>query len=190
MASEKVLYPHDEEKVSQNKRMSTDVVDTEKVDQSHVHDTHDTGPIKGDLSDGRVDWTRKQILATISLCGLYVGEWSVLPISLTMLTHKPGSQIGLYFSGGALSYIAVDVGGEENASWIPVSYGLVFSAISPFCGYLQDIFGRRNITLAGGCVVIIGNILMSTSHSFIQAIVGMAMTGAGASIGELTALAG
>lgn len=28
---------------------------------------------KGDDSDGRIDWTRKQVLATISLSGLYVG---------------------------------------------------------------------------------------------------------------------
>lgn len=30
--------------------------------------------IKGDDSDGRVDWTFKQIVATVSLSGLYVGE--------------------------------------------------------------------------------------------------------------------
>ena len=29
-----------------------------------------------DNSDGRVNWTWKQIIATISLCGVYVGEFS------------------------------------------------------------------------------------------------------------------
>lgn len=71
-----------------------------------------------------------------------------------------------------------------------MAYALVFSAISPFCGYLQDIMGRRNITLLGGVVVIVGNIIMATTHSFAQAIAGMAITGAGAAVGELTALAG
>lgn len=31
---------------------------------------------KGDNSDGHVNWTWKQILATISLCGVYVGKFS------------------------------------------------------------------------------------------------------------------
>ena len=82
------------------------------------------------------------------------------------------------------------MGAADRASWIPVAYALVFSALSPFCGYLQDIMGRRNITLFGGVIVIVGNIIMATTHSFAQAIAGMAITGAGAAIGELTALAG
>ncbi|KIV93428.1 hypothetical protein PV10_04641 [Exophiala mesophila] len=171
------LPPHEEDKErreSQTKSALSYVGDQEKVDDKpDAHDDHDTGPIKGDFSDGRVNWTTKQILATIGLCGLYVG-----------------SQIPLYFSGGALTYIAISVGAADKASWIPVAYALVFSAISPFCGYLQDIMGRRNITLLGGVVVIVGNIIMATTHSFAQAIAGMAITGAGAAVGELTALAG
>ena len=190
MASVHDTHPQAEEKDSRNKHSSTDIVDSEKSDQDHVHDVHDTGPIKGDYSDGRVDWTSRQIFATIALCGLYVGMNLMLLMLSTLLKHKPGSQISLYFSGGALSFIAADVGGVDRASWIPVSYALVFSAFSPFCGYLQDIFGRRNITLAGGVVVVIGNIITATAHSFVQVIVGMAITGAGASVGELTALAG
>jgi hypothetical protein len=30
---------------------------------------------KGDDSDGKVNWTLKQILATLFLCGLYVGKF-------------------------------------------------------------------------------------------------------------------
>lgn len=37
------------------------------------------GVAKGDDSDGRVNWTWKQILATISLCGVYVGKSSCHP---------------------------------------------------------------------------------------------------------------
>jgi hypothetical protein len=32
------------------------------------------GVAKGDDSDGRVNWTWRQTLATISLCGVYVGK--------------------------------------------------------------------------------------------------------------------
>ena len=43
------------------------------VDALHV-DVGNTGALKGDDSDGRVNWTTKQVLATISLSALYVGE--------------------------------------------------------------------------------------------------------------------
>ncbi len=43
------------------------------VDALHV-DLGNTGALKGDDSDGRVNWTTKQVLATISLSALYVGE--------------------------------------------------------------------------------------------------------------------
>ena len=37
-------------------------------------DPEDTAAVKGNDSDGHVHWTLKQILATVSLCGLYVGK--------------------------------------------------------------------------------------------------------------------
>jgi MFS family permease len=73
---------------------------------------------------------------------------------------------------------------------MPISYSLALAAIAPFCGYLQDLFGRRNITLAGGVVLCVGIIVVATAHSIGAAIGGMAVAGAGAAIGELTALAG
>jgi hypothetical protein len=39
---------------------------------AHDHE-HVSHVAKGDDSDGQVNWTWKQILATISLCGVYVG---------------------------------------------------------------------------------------------------------------------
>jgi MFS family permease len=118
-------------------------------------------------------WTFKSIVATIALSGLYVG-----------------SQIPLYFVGGSLSFIAESVGGTEASAWLSVSYALAFAAVTPFCGYLQDLLGRRNITLVGGLALMMGIIILATAHHFRNAIVGMAFSGAGAAIGELTALAG
>lgn len=40
-------------------------------------DLENRGAVKGDNSDGRVNWTFKQICATIALSGLYVGK--ILP---------------------------------------------------------------------------------------------------------------
>lgn len=101
-----------------------------------------------------------------------------------------GSQVNLYFVGGALSYIEADLGATANGVWLPVSNTLAITAVSPFVGYLQDLLGRREITLMGLVVIMVGLALVGTAHSFGQAIAGMSLSGAGAGICELTALAG
>jgi MFS family permease len=83
-----------------------------------------------------------------------------------------------------------DLGGPTKISWIPVSNTLALAAVAPFCGYLQDIFGKRNITLFGCACIMTGIIVLATSHSFGQGVTGMSLAGAGAAIGELSALAG
>ncbi|KIY03036.1 uncharacterized protein Z520_01502 [Fonsecaea multimorphosa CBS 102226] len=118
-------------------------------------------------------WTLRTFVATLALSGLYVG-----------------SQIPLYFVGGSLSFIAADIGGAEASAWLSVSYALALSAVAPFCGYLQDLLGRRIISLAGGVSLMMGCVILGTAHKFGQGVVGMAFSGAGAAIGELTALAG
>ncbi|KIW21582.1 hypothetical protein PV08_02162 [Exophiala spinifera] len=118
--------------------------------------------VKNDDSDGHVNWTWKQIIATVSLCGVYVGS---------------------------LTYIAADLG-SASAGWIPVANSLALAAVCPFCGYLQDMFGKRNISILGSSLILLGVILTATTKSFAQAVAGMTLAGGGAAIGELTALAG
>ncbi|KAH0842748.1 hypothetical protein AYO21_04253 [Fonsecaea monophora] len=127
---------------------------------------------KGDDSDGHVNWTWKQIVATVSLCGVYVG-----------------SQIPLYFVGGSLSYIAADLG-SASTGWLTVANSLALAAVCPFCGYLQDMFGKRNISILGCVMILVGLIVTATAKTFGQGVAGMAVAGGGAAIGELTALAG
>jgi MFS family permease len=98
----------------------------------------------------------------------------------------------LYFVGGCLSFIAADIGGT-NASiigWLPTANTLAIAAVCPFVGYLDDLVGKRYITLFGALLLIIGCILVGTAQTFGPAITGMAFAGAGAGIGELTGLAG
>jgi len=160
-------------------------------------DLENRGAIKGDDSDGRVNWTTKQVLATIFLSGLYVGQFGrrnpsrfFLRSRRILMSCSTGSQLPLFFVGGSLAFIANDIGGAVIEAWMPISYSLSLAAVAPFCGYLQDLFGRRNITLAGGTVLCVGIIVVATAHSIGAAITGMAIAGAGAAIGELTALAG
>jgi MFS family permease len=132
-------------------------------------------------------WTLKNIITTCFLSGLYVGEWS---LCAKILLTCAGSQIPLYFVGGSLSFIAADLGGLDVISWLPVAYGLALAAVAPFCGYMQDLLGRRYVTLLGGASLNLGIIVLATAQSFGAALVGMGFAGAGAAIGELTALAG
>jgi MFS family permease len=92
-----------------------------------------------------------------------------------------------------LTYMSQDLGTTDRSVWIPVCNTLVLAAVSPFAGYLQDLFGRRNITLGGSLAIMVGIVLIGTAKSqtgFAQAIAGMCLAGAGAAVGELTALSG
>jgi hypothetical protein len=128
---------------------------------------------KGDDSDGKVTWTVKTVLAFISLSYL-----------------NAGSQLILYAVGGCLSYIAAELDAGEFIVWLPVSNILTVAAVAPFTGYLEDLLGRRTIAIAGAATLCVGSIIFGTAHSFAQAVVGLSICGAGAAVGELTALAG
>jgi len=76
-----------------------------------------------------------------------------------------GSQLPLFFVGGTLAFIPADIGEATVEAWMPIVYSLVLALVAPFCGYLQDLFGRRNITLAGGVVLSVGIIVVATAQS-------------------------
>ncbi|EXJ70152.1 uncharacterized protein A1O5_06220 [Cladophialophora psammophila CBS 110553] len=73
-----------------------------------------------------------------------------------------GSQLPLYFVGGALSLITADINATEGEAWLGVSNSLAVAVVAPFCGCLQDLFGRRNVALAGCVLVIVGSVVMGT----------------------------
>jgi hypothetical protein len=50
--------------------------------------------------------------------------------------------------------------------------------------------GRRYVALIGGSSLCLGIILLATAKHFAQGVIGMGFAGAGAAVGELTALAG
>lgn len=162
-------------------------------DDGDLHMNNDLA-YKGDDSDGKVDWTLRSKFAAASLCGLYVGKSTaddvVLPGRASNTNALTGSQIMLYFVGGSLGYISAELGIATRSSWLPVANTLAITAVAPFVGYLQDLLGRRNITLFGSVIIIVGIALVGSAHNFGQAVSGMAISGSGAGICELTALAG
>lgn len=66
-ASERA-HAEEEVKASRVDEVESSTIDIEKSDLEKP------GNVKGDDSDGRVDWTTRQIIATLSLTCLYVGE--------------------------------------------------------------------------------------------------------------------
>lgn len=89
-----------------------------------------------------------------------------------------------------MAYIAADLKISTGLAWIPVSNTITLASIAPFCGYLQDLLGRRHVLLVGGAFCLVGTIVVGTAHSYAQLIVGMCLEGAGAAVCELGGLAG
>ncbi|KAK5685652.1 hypothetical protein LTR17_027036 [Elasticomyces elasticus] len=145
----------------------------EKLDTLQSIDIENHQAFKGDDSDGKVEWTIKKLLASAFLAMLYTG-----------------SQVPLYFAGATLSFIAADIGRADAIGWIPVANTLAIAAVCPFVGYLQDLFGKRYIALFGAVLLCVGCAVLGTAHNLSQALAGMALSGAGAGVGELTGLAG
>ncbi|KAL6712287.1 hypothetical protein ACN47E_000164 [Coniothyrium glycines] len=136
-------------------------------------DMNNTQALKGDDSDGKVEWSIRSIFAAIFLAALYTG-----------------SQVILYFTGGSLGFIEEDLGLARGSAWLPTANILAIAAVCPYAGYLQDLFGKRYIALFGSMCICVGCILVATGHSFAQLLAGMSISGVGAATGELTGLAG
>lgn len=156
------------------------------LDSIDVQNTH---AYLGDDSDGKVHWTFRSILAAMCLAGLYTGRFNDLCRQLNLISVS-GSQVILYFTGGSLGFIEEDLGLSRGSAWLPTANILAIAAACPYAGYLQDLFGKRYIALFGAALICIGCLLMATTQSFAQALAGMAISGVGAAVGELTGLAG
>lgn len=100
-----------------------------------------------------------------------------------------GSQIPLYLFGGIPPYIYRDIGGADRWIWFVLANLLSLAAVCPFVGSLSDLIGRRLVALIGAGFLVLGMIVASTAHTMNSFIAGMALSGIGAGINELTALA-
>jgi hypothetical protein len=152
-------------------------------------DMNNSHAVKGDDSDGKVEWNLRSGFAAVFLAALYTG-WSSSTSALILLLIGAGSQVILYFTGGSLGFIEEDLGLARGSAWLPTANILAIAAACPYAGYLQDLFGKRYIALFGSLCICVGCVLVATGHTFGQMIVGMALSGVGAAVGELTGLAG
>ncbi|KAK0613136.1 major facilitator superfamily domain-containing protein [Bombardia bombarda] len=100
------------------------------------------------------------------------------------------AQAPLYLFASVPVYIYRDVHGADHWIWFVSANLLATAAISPFVGTLSDVFGRRWVAVMGTVFVIAGQILSSLATYMDPFIGGMTLTGVGAGISELTAIAG
>lgn len=82
-----------------------------------------------------------------------------------------GSQIPLYLFGSVLPLIYGEIGGGDGRYlWMVIGYLIPISALCPFVGALSDLFGRRLVAAFGQVLLMIGPIVVSTSHEINTAI--------------------
>lgn len=121
-----------------------------------------------------------------------------------------GSQIPLYLYGSVLPDIYGEIGGSTNGRWVWMIIGYLIpnAALCPFVGALSDLFGRKYVAGVGQVLLVIGPVVVSTSHEinvaigeypFLHVMIstkdslvagGMVLAGLGAGLNELIALAG
>ena len=100
-----------------------------------------------------------------------------------------GSQIPLYLWGSIPPYIYSDIGGLDRWIWFVLGGLLALAAVCPFVGSMSDLIGRRYVALLGAGLLVIATVVATTAKTMNTFIAGMTIGGAGAGIGELTALA-
>merc|ERR1712014_320600 len=101
-----------------------------------------------------------------------------------------GSQIPLYLFGALLPDIYTDIGGAERYQWMVIGYLIPNASLCPFVGALSDMFGRRWVAAVGQVLLIVGPIVTATANTMNTAIGGQVISGLGAGLNELIALAG
>ncbi|KAL5317066.1 hypothetical protein ACEPPN_016120 [Leptodophora sp. 'Broadleaf-Isolate-01'] len=88
-----------------------DVMHLEMIDEEdRMTDDQNKHAVKGDDSDGKIDWTVRSFIAAMTLCIFYPG---------------------------ALSIIASDLKAADRSSWLPVSYTLASEALLPLAAIFR-----------------------------------------------------
>ncbi|KAK4189227.1 putative transporter [Podospora australis] len=113
--------------------------------------------------------------------------WMAIAALACMWTN---AQAPLFMFSGAPVYIYRDIGGVDRWVWFVSANLLATAVISPFVGNLSDLFGRRWVAVAGNSLIVLGQILCGSAVKMDTFIAGMALSGLGTGMNELTALAG
>ncbi|EXJ67400.1 uncharacterized protein A1O5_09413 [Cladophialophora psammophila CBS 110553] len=182
-----------EEKSPENTAVEQ-ISDTRHKEIQNAEDlaTQNSYAAKADDSDGHVPMTPRRFLAMAFLYMSFAGKSPTSTSEVLKVDRLgvAGANLPLFFTVGSLSYIQKDVGNPATQGWAGTTYGIAVAALIPFCGYLQDLFGRRYFTVFGCFMMCLGAVVEGTAHSFTQLIFALVISGFGAAIVELSSVAG
>ncbi|KAI9449899.1 MFS general substrate transporter [Lactarius psammicola] len=81
--------------------------------------------------------------------------------------------------GTATPTIVEHLGGGKNYSWVGSAYLLAASAVSPLCGKLSDLFGRKPVLYSAILIFLLGSALCGAAQSMTWLIICRAIQGIG-----------
>lgn len=91
------------------------------------------------------------------------------------------AQIGIPLASPIIGEIQRDFGASAAAlAWIPAAFILPTAILELNFGVLGDLFGRKRLLVLGGLLITAGCLVVATSGSLTQLIVGQAVAGLGA----------
>lgn len=101
-----------------------------------------------------------------------------------------GSQVPLYMLLVSNDFVLAQIDGAADVQvWFILAPLAALAATAPLAGSFADLFGRRWTILIGGNFLIVGLILFGTAHSVGQIIGSLPLSGIGAALLEINALA-
>ena len=105
--------------------------------------------------------------------------WSVVLSALFLGTSFVGPIIfGFILIAPVLVQLSGEIGGATVAFWILSGWAAAATVLFSLAGRLSDIFGRRNVLLAGQLMTVIGAIVAATAKTMNQVIAGEVILGA------------
>lgn len=110
-----------------------------------------------------MDWRRISILAGIVM-SMLVSAMDTTIINTTMPT------------------IAGELGQFHLYAWTFASYMIFTTVLAPIAGRISDLYGRKNVLLAGIVLFTFGSLLCGASQSMVQLVIFRAVQGIGAGI--------
>lgn len=142
---------------------------------SHIHLERSRTELTGESQNGAdedIGINRKTFLACLAISFLWTG-----------------SQVPLYMLLVSNNFTLADVGGAPVQVWYILAPLTALATTAPLAGSVADFFGRRWAILIGGNFLIVGLILYGTAHTVTQLIISLPLSGIGAALLEINALA-
>ena len=82
-----------------------------------------------------------------------------------------------FMTSSVFSLLGQILGDSATASWVPQAYTISTATMFVFSGNLSDIFGRKELMMAGNALALIGSIVAATAQNVVSIVVFMCFMG-------------